>query len=378
VTFVPCLIGTCGACEISATEDREIAISPPTQDPVPAREAIIDANARTVRCLLGSQLEKFRDVIRYTLTIRTYELPTSAEQLDDHDLKMRLRHLHIPNLPLYTTVSDIQEAIRRQFLSAKNSSSSSHPPPPPTLLSFTPHPTYTYGRRQKLPSSFSPDDQTTIPGLHPRLLQPGAPALSSPLLLPDSPTPYTPEIHPSPRGGLTTYHGPGQIVLWPVVDLVSPHFSASLGVRSYACLLEKTTISVLSALFSLRTFTTADPGVWTGPESRPRKIAAMGVHLRRHVSSLGVAVNLDMPYITSDDVGRNPWSRIVPCGLDREVTDVGGEMGRDKAEAGELGGERFAGAWAEELAGRLGLEGVEGGEGDLERLLTEAEGQKKD
>lgn len=266
---------------------------------------------------LGSpqQLEKFRDVIQHAVRRGTTDESNTHQNISaadryfgltsqHHDLKMRLRHLHIPSLPRYTTVSDIQESIRRQFLSAKSSSSSSdQPAPPPTLLSFTPHPTYTYGRRQKLPANFSSDDQTTIPGLHPRLLQPGAPTLSSPLLLPDSPTPFIPEIHSSPRGGLTTYHGPGQIVLWPILDLLSPHFSSPLGVRSYACLLEKTTISVLRSLFSLSTFTTSDPGVWTGPESHPRKIAAMGVHLRRHVSSLGVAVNLDMPYIQSDDVG---------------------------------------------------------------------------
>lgn len=283
---------------------------------------------------------------------------------------MRLRHLHIPNSPLYTTVSDIQELIRRQFLSAKDSSSSS---PPPTLLSFTPHPTYTYGRRQKLPSSSSEEDQTTIPGLHPRLLQPGAPTLSSPLTLPITTSPdttyttYTPQIHPSPRGGLTTYHGPGQIVLWPILDLKSPHHT-HLGVRSYACLLEKTTISVLASLFGLSAFTTSDPGVWVGPESRPRKIAAMGVHLRRHVTSLGVAVNLDMPYIRSEDPGMNPWARIVPCGLDRDVTDVGGEVGSGR----DLGTRGFADAWAKELAGRLGLEGVgDSAEGEVDRIVKD-------
>lgn len=68
----------------------------------------------------------------------------------------------------------------------------------------------------------------------------------------------------------------------------------------------------------------------------------------------------------------------MPCGLDKEVTDVGGEIGRDKARREELEGQRFAGVWAEELAGRLGLEGVKDGEGEVERLLTEVEGKKGD
>lgn len=98
----------------------------------------------------------------------------------------------------------------------------------------------------------------------------------------------------------------------------------------------------------------------------------MGVHLRRHVSSLGVAVNLDMPTTMEEgDETRNPWRRFVACGLEgKEVTcvrrEVEVEMGR--RVGGKEGKERLgrrlrpevlASAWAEELAGRIGVEGVD-------------------
>ncbi|OTA62618.1 hypothetical protein K449DRAFT_303989, partial [Hypoxylon sp. EC38] len=124
------------------------------------------------------------------------------------------------------------------------------------------------------------------------------------------------EVLHAPRGGLTTYHGPGQVVLWPVIDLRSPlhgHFS----VRDYVCLLEKTTIATLRELYNIDVFTTSNPGVW----EEEKKIAALGVHLRRHVTGLGVAINFGMPVDGSEFV--NPWARIVACGLgEKGVTTV--------------------------------------------------------
>jgi lipoyl(octanoyl) transferase len=98
--------------------------------------------------------------------------------------------------------------------------------------------------------------------------------------------------------------------------------------------------------------------------------------LRRHVTGLGTAVNVDFPDARVAEEGVNPWGRIVACGLEgRGVTSVRGELGggleevdgRLRAAAagggwqdGNGGRERMvAGAWAEELARRVGLEGVD-------------------
>lgn len=262
---------------------------------------------------------------------------------------MKLRHIHLPSLTPYPLASQLQESLRRTLLSAKDSPSS--PSPPPCLLSFTPPPTYTLGRRQTSPLSEADASRLTAP-------------LSTPLGT------FTPALLSSPRGGLTTYHGPGQVVLWPVVDIRSSSAYGQFSVRGYACLLEKTTISVLGSLFGLEGFTTSDPGVWvrrSAEDGVGRKVAAMGVHLRRHVTSLGTAVNLDFP--PEADEERNPWARFVPCGLEgKEATSVAREVGV-LVEVGD--GERVAREWAEEFAGRIGVGGVEVVQGDeLEALLV--------
>jgi lipoyl(octanoyl) transferase len=157
-------------------------------------------------------------------------------------------------------------------------------------------------------------------------------------------------------------------VLWPVLDIKSPqhrHFT----VKCYARLLESTTIATLRARWGIAAATTDDPGGWvrststspsssspSSPSQTPHeeqlaKIAALGVHLRRHVTSLGTALNLAMPPAAVADEAVNPWARIVACGLaGRAVTSVAGE-GRSAL----LEGEDVARAWAGQLAGGLGL-----------------------
>jgi lipoyl(octanoyl) transferase len=166
----------------------------------------------------------------------------------------------------------------------------------------------------------------------------------------------------SDRGGLTTYHGPGQLVLWPVLDLKSP-LHANFAVRSYARLLEDTTRAFLARCFGIDTHLVEDePGVWAGRrgEGPERKIAAMGIYLRRHVAGLGVAVNVDLPVAGDESV--NPWARFVPCGLEgKSVASIASEQGprwrRDGPET-PAAMQRHAEAWAREFASRLGLDSV--------------------
>lgn len=102
-----------------------------------------------------------------------------------------------------------------------------------------------------------------------------------------------------------------------------------------------------------------------------RKIAALGIHLRRHVSSLGAAVNLDMPIVRGggntlapqngpEEEGEriNPWARFVACGLEgKGVTCVEEELRAAGGKGiGGIEGEIVARAWAEELAVRMELD----------------------
>ncbi|CAN8100174.1 unnamed protein product [Discula destructiva] len=337
---------------------------------------------------------------------------------------IRLRHIHLPCsssdglYPTYKTAAAVQELLRRRLLDFKDaeiSSSSPRSPPHPTLISFTPQPTYTLGRRQASPSSssLSPADierlkaPLHIPSSHP--LTP-LPALGKVPIdnnnnnnnktAPNAERTFHPSVLTSPRGGLATYHGPGQVVLWPVMVINSSHPSTlgykPFSVRCYSRLLESTTIALLRRLFGLRAFTTDDPGVWVGGGgggggggSGPRKIAALGIHLRRHVSSLGAALNLDMPTMLGSattaaeekQLRANPWARFVACGLEgKGVTCVEEELRAAGGQGiGGIEGELVARAWAEELAVRMELdpqsvEFVKGDEAEDVVRVAEREG----
>lgn len=118
------------------------------------------------------------------------------------------------------------------------------------------------------------------------------------------------------RGGDVTYHGPGQLVAYPIMDLQR----LGLKVHPYVRWLEQCIIDVLAAdrLECMR-----DPsatGVWVGADGTPqRKIAAIGVRLSRFASLHGFALNID------PDLSH--FGLIVPCGLQRPVTSVAAELG---------------------------------------------------
>lgn len=257
---------------------------------------------------------------------------------------------HASGFPSYQDLSAKQESIRHTFLEWKKTNGlgeSRAAAPPPVVLAFTPSPVFTLGRRMH-ESDISPAERA-------RLTAPLSPP-SLPTSL-SAPAPLTPQIIASTRGGLMTYHGPGQVVLWPILDLHSP-LHAHFTVRNYARLLETTTQAALAAVCGIATVLDEDePGVWIAPDARAgqRKIAAMGVHLRRHVTGLGVAVNLDVP--VDGGLERNPWARFVPCGIaDKAVTSAQSEMAeRWRAEIVR----EFPRRWAQELARRLGMDGAQ-------------------
>ena len=106
-------------------------------------------------------------------------------------------------------------------------------------------------------------------------------------------------VHSADRGGEATYHGPGQLVGYPLVDLKE----LKLSVRDYVFKLEETVLMALRR-FGLEGFRQSGrPGVWTGASD---KIASVGVRIRRRITSHGFSLNVDLKI--------DPTSFMVCCG----------------------------------------------------------------
>ena len=128
------------------------------------------------------------------------------------------------------------------------------------------------------------------------------------------------ELHEVNRGGDVTYHGPGQLVGYPIIDLrgdlpgkKGPH----LGPVDYVRLLEEVLIRVCGDFRVPAQRICGRTGVWTVPNGSvaEKKVAAIGVHVSQGVTSHGFALNV------SPDMRDFQW--IVPCGIaDREVTSL--------------------------------------------------------
>jgi len=114
------------------------------------------------------------------------------------------------------------------------------------------------------------------------------------------------ELHYTDRGGDVTYHGPGQIVGYPIFDLRE----WKRDVVAYVRALEQVLIDALAEFGIVAERLPGATGVWIGGA----KVAAIGVHISRWVTSHGFALNLD----TDLDY----FKYIVPCGLTRPVTSL--------------------------------------------------------
>ncbi len=125
-------------------------------------------------------------------------------------------------------------------------------------------------------------------------------------------------VHATDRGGDVTYHGPGQLVGYPVLDLAGPRAD----VRAYVRSVEAGLIHGLAG-FGLSTGRLPRwPGVWLGEEGKDaRKIAAIGVHIARWVTTHGFALNVNP--------AMEDFSLILPCGIaEAGVTSMERELGR--------------------------------------------------
>jgi lipoyl(octanoyl) transferase len=154
------------------------------------------------------------------------------------------------------------------------------------------------------------------------------------------------EVRETDRGGRVTYHGPGQLVAYPIVSL-RPYGD---DVHEYVRRLERVMIEALAEHGVAAGPIEGLTGVWAHPPAdhpgRARKIGSIGVHVSRGVTTHGLAVNVD------NDL--QPFEWIVPCGIEGvAMTSLARELGGDPGR--EAGADPVAaGAFADTLIARFG------------------------
>jgi lipoyl(octanoyl) transferase len=127
------------------------------------------------------------------------------------------------------------------------------------------------------------------------------------------------EILETDRGGKSTYHGPGQLVCYPILDLTRH----GQDVNKYCRDLEEALIRTLTPFGLDATRIEGLTGIWLQPP--PRKIASIGIHITKWVTTHGYALNVDLDLAPFTD-----W--ITACGIeDAQFTTIARELGRSVA-----------------------------------------------
>jgi lipoyl(octanoyl) transferase len=121
------------------------------------------------------------------------------------------------------------------------------------------------------------------------------------------------EIIPTQRGGDVTYHGPGQLVAYPIINLKK----RKIGVKSYVAMIEKLISNILFDYGLKPNVPIKETGVWIDD----RKIASIGIHVSRGVTMHGLAINVntDLTY----------FDNIISCGIEGvKMTSMDKELGK--------------------------------------------------
>ena len=121
------------------------------------------------------------------------------------------------------------------------------------------------------------------------------------------------EIIPTQRGGDVTYHGPGQLVAYPIINLKK----RKIGVKSYVAMIEKLISNILFDYGLKPHVPIKETGVWIDD----RKIARIGIHVSRGVTMHGLAINVntDLSY----------FDNIISCGIEGvKMTSMDKELGK--------------------------------------------------
>jgi len=221
---------------------------------------------------------------------------TNPALTSEQSLENRRAGLHLFHEPLsYATAWELQSQLHRERVANTR---------PDTVLILEHLPVYTLGR------STTPSDW----GGDPALLQAeGA------------------EVQHANRGGSVTYHGPGQVIVYPILRLTD----YARGVKPYVQQLEEVIIHCLRAYGIEGERRDKTPGVWVAAP-HDAKIASIGIRVERRVTMHGIALNVQMDLA--------PFDRITPCGLTGcRVTSMAEVLGRPVSVA----------AVKRDLAGRL-------------------------
>ena len=169
------------------------------------------------------------------------------------------------------------------------------------------------------------------------------------------------EVTETDRGGRVTYHGPGQLVAYPIVSLreLDPPDDVHRFVRD----LERAMVAALADWGIAAGPIAGLTGVWVGdrppPEGEARKIGSIGIHVRRGITTHGLAINVN------NDL--QPFEWVVPCGIEAcRMTSLARELGaeQDLDEFASTVAQRLADAYGrdpvarswDELVGPLALE----------------------
>jgi lipoyl(octanoyl) transferase len=201
----------------------------------------------------------------------------------------RVQVQHLGLMP-YQQAWDYQEQLLRQNLAVKSGKEEGHTA---HYLLFTEHPpVYTLGKSGKPAHLLISEERMAADGI---------------------------EFVHTNRGGDITFHGPGQIVGYPIIDL--EQFSTDIG--WYLRSLEEVMMLTLKQYGIEAGRSKGETGVWIEPElvGKARKICAMGVRCSRWVTMHGFALNVktDLSY----------FNNIIPCGIpDKQVTSIEKETGR--------------------------------------------------
>lgn len=159
---------------------------------------------------------------------------------------------------------------------------------------------------------------------------------------------YGVTLHQTDRGGDVTYHGPGQLVCYPIIDLNA----TKLRIHEYIRLLESAVIDTL-ANYGIKGMRDADAtGVWVDPKqnpglnhpsSEPAKVCAIGVRVRKWITMHGLAINLNP--------NMEHFSLIVPCGLaGRPVVSIERLLGETNSPTMDDLGSMLYGALCDQFA----------------------------
>jgi lipoyl(octanoyl) transferase len=118
-------------------------------------------------------------------------------------------------------------------------------------------------------------------------------------------------FHETDRGGDITFHGPGQLVIYPVFDLDN----FGIGTAEFVAILETSVINTLAHFNITATRLSGAAGIWVDVDTYPKKICAIGIKVSRHVTMHGIAINVNTDL--------SWFAKIVPCGLaDKGVASI--------------------------------------------------------